>query len=64
MLLNMDVMDSGDLLSSMMRLRRMSKMMPIGLMLIGQASTQAWQLVHAQSSSSVIQSPHTGFASG
>ena len=39
MLLNMDVMDSGDLLSSMIKLRRMSSTMPMGEMLTGQACT-------------------------
>ena len=42
----------------------MSRMMPMGEMLIGQASTHAWQLVQAQSSSSVIQFPNSVFPSG
>ena len=40
-LLNIAVMGSGALESSMMRLLRMSRMMPMGLMLMGHASTQA-----------------------
>lgn len=41
MLLNIEVIDSGDLLSSMIKLLRMSRMMPIGLISTGHACTQA-----------------------